>query len=279
MAMGSDGHRDLDAISIRQITARQRATWARGDFHVLALQVLAASDALVQAIDPHAGDRVLDVACGSGNAALVAARRYCEVTGIDYVPALLERATMRAAAEGTTIRFEVADAQALPFEDQSFDALTSVFGVMFAPSQPQAAAEMVRVCRPGGTIGLASWTPGGFAGRFFRAHAQHLPPPPGLADPTRWGTEAGLRELFGDRVAFRFETRDVFQYFRTIEHALDVFQRYFGPTNGAFEAVGEAGREALTRDLLAVLESVNVATDGTVVLKGEYLQATGIRVA
>ncbi len=158
--MESDGHLELDAISVRQITARQRATWARGDFHVLALQVLGASEALVQAMDPHAGDRVLDVACGSGNAALIAARRYCEVTGIDYVPALLERATVRAAAEGTTIRFEVADAQALPFEDQSFDALTSVFGVMFAPSQPQAAAEMVRVCRPGGTIGLASWRRG-----------------------------------------------------------------------------------------------------------------------
>lgn len=276
--MPTEGQLDLDAIAIRQITARQRATWARGDFHMLALQVLAASEALVQTMDPHAGQRVLDVACGSGNAALVSARRYCEVTGIDYVPALLERASVRAAAEGTTIRFEVADAQALPFEDQSFDALTSVFGVMFAPNQTRAAQEMVRVCRPGGTIGLACWTPGGFAGQFFRAHARHLPPPPpGLAEPTRWGTEAGLRELFGGEVAFRFETRDVYQYFRSLEHALEVFRLYFGPTNGAFEAVGEAGQEALSRDLREVLAGVNVASDGTVVLKGEYLQAIGVR--
>jgi len=276
--MPVDGRLDLDAIAIRQITARQRATWARGDFHVLAVQALAASEALVQAMDLHASDRVLDVACGSGNAALVAARRYCEVTGIDYVPALLERATLRASAEGTSIRFEVADAQALPFEDDSFDAVTSVFGVVFAPNQVRAAAEMVRVCRPGGTIGLAAGTPGGFSDQFFRAHAQHLPPPPpGLADPARWGTEAGITELFGGQVSFRFETRHLHQYFRSIDHALDVFRRYFGPTNAAFEAVGEGGRDALTRDLRAVLEGVNVATDGTVVLDGEYLQAVGVR--
>lgn len=265
-------------LDLTAITARQRSMWGRGDFNVLALTVLEASEALVQSVDPHAGHSVLDVACGSGNAALVAARRYCEVTGIDYVPAHIERAQLRAAAEGTDIRFQVADAQALPFEAARFDAVVSVFGVMFAPDQPKAARELVRVCRPRGAIGLACFTPEGFAGQWLGAHARHLPPPPpGLAQPVRWGTAAGIAELFGAEVEFRLEKRFVHQYFRSPEHAMDVHRRYFGPTHSAFEIVGEAGREALTRDLLAVLQHANVATDGTVILRSEYLEAIGTR--
>ena len=261
-----------DALDLEAITARQQSTWARGDFNVLALQVLPASEGLIRSVDPHAGQRVLDVACGSGNAALVAARRYCEVTGIDYVPALIERAKQRAAAEGTAIDFQVADAQALPFADATFDAVTSVFGVMFAPDQAKAASELVRVCKPARTIGLACWTPESLVGDFFRAHTKHVPPPTGLTPATRWGTVAGIEELLGDRVTYRFERRIVRQYFRDMAHAIHIFRTYFGPTNSAFEAVGEAGAVGLALDIATVFERYNRATDGTLIIEGEYLE-------
>lgn len=263
-------------IDFSAITARQQSMWARGDFNVIALGVLHVSEALIERVDPHAGQKVLDVACGSGNAALSAARRFCDVTGIDYVPALIDRARLRAAAEGTNIDFKVGDAQALPFEAASFDAVVSVFGVMFAPDQTKAAQELVRVCRPGGTIGLACWTPEGFAADLFRAQAKHTPPPPaGLAQPLRWGTEGGLAELFGNQVDFRFERRFANQYFRSLEHAVDMFRLHLGPTSEAFTLVGDAGREALARDIRTVMENANAAEDGTVVLRVEYLQAVG----
>lgn len=179
MNIGS-GLMDYDGI-----TRRQQATWAAGDFHELGRQTMDMSEALVRAADPHAGQRVLDVACGTGIAALIAARRYCEVTGIDYVPALIERAKIRAKAEGMDVDFRVEDAQVLPFPDTTFDVVLSSIGVMFAPDQEKAAGELLRVCRPGGTIGLASWMPDGFGGDFFAAHVRHVPPPPGIKPPVR----------------------------------------------------------------------------------------------
>jgi SAM-dependent methyltransferase len=267
----------IDRADLAALTARQQSMWARGDFNVIALGVVPASEALIASVDPHAGQAVLDVACGSGNAALAAARRYCEVVGLDYVPALLDRARQRAAAEGTTIRFEVGDAQALPFEPATFDVVLSVFGVMFAPDQAKAAQELVRVCRPGGRIGLACWTPDGFAADLFRAHAKHVPVPAGLAPPTRWGTAEGLAELFGDEVEVRTERRFADQYFRDLDHALDMFRLHLGPTSAAFAAVGEAGRDALARDVRAAMEGANIAKDGTVILRGAYLQVIGTK--
>lgn len=260
------------------ITERQQATWATGDFNELARQTMSASEDLCRALDPHAGERVLDVACGSGNAALAAARRYCQVSGIDYVPALIERAKTRAAAEGTSVDFRVADAQALPFENASFDVVMSVFGVMFAPDQEKAASELIRVCRRGGRIGLASWMPEGVGGDFFGAHARYVPPPPGLKPAVRWGTESGLAELLGSGTSsIKAERRTVFQYYRSIEHGLSVFRTYFGPTNRAFQMIDAASQERLQGDLEGVFARYNRATDGTVVLESRYLQALAVR--
>src|SRR5690554_614112 len=186
---------DKQRLDYQTITARQKEVWATGDFHEIARQNVIMGEALCAALDPHGGDRVLDIACGSGTAALIAARRYCEVSGIDYVPALIERAKRRAAAEGFNVDFRVADAQALPFPDASFDVALSVYGVQFAPDQERAASEMLRVCRLGGRIGLATPIQKGWSGDFFATNAKYMPPPPGVQPPLRWGTEAGLNEL------------------------------------------------------------------------------------
>ena len=188
------------APDLAAVKQRQQQAWASGDFHAVAARIVLVAEQLVDSADLHAGWRVLDVATGSGNAAIAAARLGCEVVGIDYVPALLERGRERAAAEGLDVTLLEGDAETLPFPDRSFDAVTSVFGAMFAPDHRQAASELVRVCRPGGTIALASWTPDGFIGELFRTVAGHVPPPAGVPSPMLWGTEAHLRELFGDAI-------------------------------------------------------------------------------
>jgi ubiquinone/menaquinone biosynthesis C-methylase UbiE len=272
--MATDSH----PVDYRVITERQQATWATGDFHEIGRQVVAVSEALCQAVDPHAGQRVLDVACGSGNAALAAARRYCDVSGIDYVPALVERAKMRASSEGVRIDFRVGDAQALPFTDASFEIVMSVFGVMFAPDQEKAASELLRVCRPSGRVGLCSWMPTDFGGEFFATHARYAPPPPGVKPPVRWGTDSGLTELFGAATSsIKSERRTVFQYYRSVDHAIDVFRTYFGPTNRAFQMVDAGGQASLRKDLEALFSRYNRATDGTLVLEASYLQTIATR--
>jgi SAM-dependent methyltransferase len=256
------------------ITAGQQKMWALGDFNVIARSIMGVADAVCEALDPRAGARVLDVACGSGNGALVAARRYCRVTGVDYVSALLERARQRAAAEGSEIDFREGDAQDLPFGDASFDAALSIFGVMFAPDQPRAARELLRVCRPGGRVALASWTPEGAVGDFFRAGARLVPPPPGLVPPVRWGTEAGLRELLGDRTRdLVIERRRVVEHFLSVEHAVDLFARYFGPTVSALSVLDPAGQRTLRDDTVAIFHRHNRAQDGTLMFDAEYLLA------
>lgn len=186
-----------EGIDYQAITARQQEIWETGDFHEIARQNVVMAEALCAEVDPRGGDRVLAVACGSGTAALVAARRYCEVAAIDYVPALIERAEERAVADGVEVDFRVADAQALPFADATFDVILSVYGVQFAPDQEQAASEMLRACRPGGKIGLATPISEGWSGDFFATNARYMPPPPGINSPLRWGTETGLKELLG----------------------------------------------------------------------------------
>jgi SAM-dependent methyltransferase len=256
------------------VTDGQRRTWATGDFSVIALAIVPVAEALVQSADPHAGQRVLDVACGNGNTALVLARRYCRVTGLDFVPALLERGRARARAEGTEIRFVEGDAQALPFADGEFDFVFSSFGVMFAPDQARAAAELCRVCRPGGTIALASWIPEGTVSEMFGAVGKNLPQTPGLAPPTRWGTESGLRELFAGRAkSFRCQRRTINEYFLSVNHAIEVFRADFGPIVCAYAALNADQQSELTRDLTRVFGHGNSATDGTLVLPLDYLEA------
>ncbi len=267
------------AVDFGALTARQQATWATGDFHHIGRQVQSVSEDLCTALNPRPGQRVLDVACGSGNGAMAAARRYCATTGLDFVPALIERGKVRAAAEGLTIDFRVGDAQALPFADGHFDVIMSVFGVMFAPDQEKAASELLRVCRPGGRIGIAAWTPEGFGGQFFRAHAKYLPPPPqGTTPAVRWGTDAGIRELLGRGAkSVRAELRTCVQHYQSIDHMLSLFREYFGPTRRAYETAGPAQAAHLTADLRAVLEPLNRATDGTVEIVGEYLAAVVVK--
>jgi SAM-dependent methyltransferase len=262
----SDESRSIDYGAI---TAVQQKTWATGDFHQIARQNVCMAESVCEVVDPHAGDSVLDVACGSGTAALVAARRYCNVTGLDYVPALIERARRRAAADGLDAEFVTGDAQALPFADASFDVVLSVYGVQFAPDQERAAAEMLRVCRPGGTIALASPVPEGWSGDFFAANARHGSPPAGLKPPSRWGTSDGVNELLGGgTVSVTSEKRTALQYYRSVDHAVEVFLTYFGP---AVRASGDNSRRALGDDLRAVFSRYNRATDDTAVIENTYL--------
>jgi ubiquinone/menaquinone biosynthesis C-methylase UbiE len=274
----TDTQKQDKPVDFRRITEAQRQMWASGDFSVIARQVVPVSEALVQAVDPHPGQRVLDLACGSGNVALAAARRYCDVTGVDFVPALVERAKERAAAQGTRIQFEAGDAQALRYTDASFDAVLSVFGVMFAPDQERAAREVLRVCRPGGRIGLANWMPAGWGGDLLATHARYATPPAGVVPAVRWGTEEGLAALLGGAVsALTTERRTVFQYFFSIDHGVTTFRACFGPTSRAFETLDRAGQEAFRNDLGELFKKYNRATDGTVALECEYLQVIARR--
>ncbi|MGE5274335.1 MAG: class I SAM-dependent methyltransferase [Verrucomicrobiota bacterium] len=236
------------------------------------------AERLVDAVDVLPDERVLDVACGSGNTALAAARCFARVTGLDFVPALLEHGRARAAAELLEAEFVQGDAQDLPFADGSFDVVLSTFGAMFAPDQERTAAELLRVTRPGGRIGMANWVPGDFVDEIFRTTTRHIPPPPGLTPPVAWGTEERLRELFGDEISELRITRQVStQRFRSIDHFLEFFRRWFGPTIAAFEQVGPKGEEALAADLKAVAAKYNRAGDRAAAIAAEYAQVIAIR--
>lgn len=265
------------SVDYADITKNQQTTWSTGDFNEVARQNVSMAEALCKAADPRPGQRVLDVACGSGSVALVAARRYCEVTGIDYVPELIERAELRASAAGLDADFRVGDAQNLPFPDDSFDVVCSVFGVQFAPDQQQAANELLRVCRSGGTIGLATPVPMGWTGDYFSVQSQYVPPPPGVKPASRWGTKEGLDELLGDGVrSMANESRTNLAYFRSVDHAVEVFSTYFGPTVKALEASDGNEREQLQEDIRSVFRRHNRATDGTAVIEAQYLQTIAI---
>jgi SAM-dependent methyltransferase len=221
---------------------------------------------------------VLDVATGSGNTALAAARRWCMVTGIDYVPALLQRGEARAAAEGLSVTFQEGDAEQLHYPDGSFDVVLSTFGAMFAPDQEQTARELLRVCRPGGKVGLANWTPESFLGAYVRTVSQHVPPPPGLKSPMLWGTEAHLRDLFGDGVSALDVTRRSFVFrYRSPEHWLEVFRTTFGLAMAAFQGFDASAQARLRDDLLAAVERMNRSGDATMVVPSEYLEVVATR--
>jgi len=268
------------APDLTLVKQRQQQMWASGDFHAIATMIQPVADVLCDAVDLQAGWRVVDVACGSGNAAIAAARCSCDAVGIDYVPALLERGRRRAEAEGLDVELLEGDAEAIPFPDGSFDAVLSVFGSMFAPNHPQAAAELTRVCRPGGRIGLATWTPEGFVGQMLKVVGGHVPPPKGVASPILWGSESYLRELFGDEVESLTARERTFTWrFRSPEGLVDYFRTYYGPTLKAFEALDDGGREALYADLVDLVRRHAGASAGPVAVPSTYLETVAVRTA
>jgi len=256
------------------IKTRQKAAWASGDYAVVGTTLQIVGETLCEAADLRAGERVLDVAAGNGNATLAAARRWCEVTSTDYVPALLERGRERAAAERLHgIEFRDADAEALPFDDGSFDVVLSTFGCMFAPNPPRVASELLRVCRAGGRIGMANWTPDGFIGQLFKTLGKHVPPPAGVTSPALWGSRAHITELFGDNaIEIATNVRQFNFRYRSPEHMLEVFRGYYGPVLKAFAALDVAGQQALAGDFLGLMHKMNRATDGGLVLPSDYLE-------
>lgn len=275
--MGSTETTTATTPDLRAIKGRQQLTWAAGDYARVGNVILISAELLCEAVDIRGGQRVLDVAAGSGNAALAAARRFARVTATDYVPALLDEARKRAAVEGLDLAFQEADAEALPFPDASFDVVLSTFGAMFAPDHEQVARELARVCRPGGKIGMVNWTPEGFLGDFFRTMGKHVPPPAGVRSPMLWGSEGHLRALFGDAVALT-TTRRMFVFRQASPRAwIDYFRTYYGPTLKAFAALDEAGQGRLIADLEETIARHNVADDGTMVVPAEYLEVVAVR--
>lgn len=264
------------AVPVPDFTAiktRQRAAWSSGDYAVVGTTLQIVGETLCEALDLRAGSRVLDVAAGNGNASLAAARRGCEVVSSDYVPELLARGRERADAERLPIHFQEADVEALPFTDGSFDAVLSTFGVMFAPDPRRSASEMLRVCRSGGRIGLANWTPAGFIGQVFKTIGQHLPPPPGIESPALWGTRARIDELFGTQAAhIAIESRHYTFRYRSPAHWLEVFRTWYGPVLKAFAALEPAAQARLEEDLIGTIARFNRDRDGSMVAPSEYLE-------
>ena len=260
-------------VDLAALKARQQGAWSSGDYAIVGTSLQIVGEELCEALDICAGQKVLDVAAGNGNVSLAAARRWCDVVATDYVPALLARAGERAAADRLDIAFREADAEALPFPDGSFDVVVSTFGVMFTPDQERAAAELLRVCRPGGRIGLANWTPDGFVGQIFKTIGKYLPPPAGARSPALWGTRARLAELFEPQATLiRAGQQSFVMRYRSPGHWLDIFRTYYGPVLKAFAALEPAGQSALEADLLALVGRLNRADDGTMAVPSEYLQ-------
>lgn len=257
----------LDAVK-----ARQQTTWSSGDYSVVGTTLQIVGELLCEALDLRAGQSVLDVAAGNGNASLAAARRWCDVVSTDFVLDLLRDGQARAQAEQVPICFQVADAEALPFDDSSFDAVMSTFGVMFTPVQERAARELLRVCRPGGKIGLANWTPTGFIGQLFQVVGRHVPPAPGLRSPSAWGTRERLTELFGSDAEIAVTPREFVFRYRSPQHWLEVFRTLYGPVHKAFAALEPEAQPALAADLLALAGRWQRSADATMVVPGDYLE-------
>ena len=259
---------DLTAVK-----TKQQAAWSSGDYAVVGTTLQIVGEDLCEAIDLRPGSKVLDIAAGNGNVTLAAARRWCDVTSTDYVPALLEKGRMRAGAEGLSVKFQVADAEQLPFDDASFDVVLSTFGGMFTPEHDRVAGEMLRVLRAGGRIGMANWTPEGFIGRLFRVIGAHLPPPAGVKSPALWGAESHIVALFGANAAQIRCERRIFNFrYRSAAHWVQVFRDFYGPTHKAFAALDANGQKALERDITALLGEMNTAGPSSLVVPGEYLE-------
>ncbi|HKQ26203.1 MAG TPA: class I SAM-dependent methyltransferase [Burkholderiales bacterium] len=260
----------MDFNAIKQ---RQQATWASGDFAIIGTTLQIVGEALAEAVDVRADEAVLDVAAGNGNATLAAARRFARVTSTDYVSHLLEKGAARARAEGLDVQFQVADAEALPFEDGSFDVALSTFGAMFTPEHHKAARELMRVVRSGGRIGMANWTPEGFIGQLFRVIGAYVPPPAGTKSPALWGSEPRIVELFGpEAIDIRCVRRNFNFRYRSAAHWIEVFRNFYGPTHKAYAALAPDRQAGLTEDITALLESLNVGGSSSLVVPAEYLE-------
>src|SRR5215216_3094693 len=265
------------APNLTAIKDRQQKTWTSGDYARIGNTLVLMGELLCEAGNVHACDKVLDVATGSGNTAISAARRFCDTTGIDYVPELIEHARKRAEVEGLEITFDVGDAEDLPYPDASFDVVLSTLGVMFAPDQEKVAEELLRVCRPE-KIGLASWTPDGFIGNMFSTQGKHVPPPPGIKPPPLWGTEERLRELLGEGVSsLEVRRRSYVWRYPSAGHFVEHFRSYYGPMLKAFESLDPDGQEALAKDLEVLLERWNTSDDATLVVPSDYLEVVAVR--
>ena len=259
---------DLNALK-----TRQQAAWASGDYAVIGTTLQIVGEQLAEACDLRWDESVLDVAAGNGNATLAAARRGCDVTSTDYVASLLEQGSERARAEGLNVLFQVADAEALPYEDGHFDAVVSTFGVMFAPDHQKAAAEMARVCRPGGRIGLANWTPASLVGRMFKVLAKQLTPPPGVQSPVLWGSEPHVRALFGSKAARVTIREKAFNFrYRSAAHFIETFRTWYGPVHKAFAALPEDRAAMLELELTQLLNELNKGGTRSLVVPSEYLE-------
>jgi ubiquinone/menaquinone biosynthesis C-methylase UbiE len=269
---------DNKTPDLAALKTKQHAAWSSGDYAIVGTTLQIVGEELCEVLDLRSGQKVLDVAAGNGNVSLAAARRWCEVVSTDYVPALLERGQLRAKAEGLPIEFKVADAEALPFADACFDAVVSTFGVMFTPNQDKAASELLRVCRSGGKIGLANWTPEGFIGQVFKTLGKYLPPPAGTKSPALWGTQQRIDEMFGTQAASIKAERCNFVFrYRSAEHFLEIFKSYYGPMLKAFAALDEANQQGLRGELLALIGRMNSAKDGTMTVPSEYLEIVIIK--
>ncbi|MGD9536769.1 MAG: class I SAM-dependent methyltransferase [Alphaproteobacteria bacterium] len=264
-------------IDLAVVKSRQQAAWGSGDYARIGTTLQIVGEMLCEAVDLRSSQRVLDVAAGNGNATLAAARRFAEVVSTDYVGALLERGRERAAADRLPVTFQEADAEALPFADGSFDVVLSTFGVMFTPNQQQAANELWRVCRAGGKIGMANWTPESFIGALFKTIGKYVPPAPGVKSPALWGSRAHLETLFGPKAAIRTESRNFVFRYKSPAHWVEIFRAYYGPVERAFAAIDPPVREALEADLYALLDELNVAKDGTLVIPSEYLEVVIVK--
>lgn len=266
------------ALDLAALKARQHGAWSAGDYAVIGSTLQIVGEKLCEALDLRAGQRVLDVAAGNGNVSLAAARRWCEVTSTDYVPALLAHGEARAAADGLTVRFQEADTEDLPFAEAGFDVVVSTFGVMFTPDHKKAAAEILRVCKPKGKIGLANWTPEGFIGQVFKTLGRYLPPPAGARSPALWGTRQWLAELFnGSAMSSKAERRYFTFRYRSPQHFVEVFKTYYGPILKAFAALDVAAQKNLNDDLLTLIAALNKADDGTMVVPSEYLEVVIVK--
>lgn len=263
---------------LNTIKQRQRQVWGAGDFNEIGTRLVLTGELLCEAIDLRAGQKVLDVASGTGNTALAAARRFCEVTSSDFVPALLDRGRIRAKAEGLPITFEVADAEQLPYADASFDVVVSTFGALFAPNQEQVARETLRVCRPGGKIGMANWTPDGFIGDMIRATGAYMAPPPGAQSPLLWGTAERLRELFGAGVSSLDINRRSSRFrYLSAEHHVSFMRTYFGPFKTVYAMLEPADQERLANDMLEICRRFNTSGDDTLAVPATYLEVVAVR--
>jgi ubiquinone/menaquinone biosynthesis C-methylase UbiE len=260
-------------IDLGAVKTRQQAAWSTGDYAVVGTTLQIVGESLCEALDLRSGSLVLDVAAGNGNATLAAARRFCDVTSTDYVASLLESGRKRALAEGHTIKFQEADAENLPFGDGAFDAVVSTFGVMFTPDQERAARELARVCRPGGQVGLANWTPESFVGQLFKVIGRYVPPAPGVQSPALWGTTARLEQLFAGSARTMHVEKRAFNFrYRSPMHLIEIFRTYYGPFNRAYGSLDADKQAAFTRDVLELVEHGNRARDRSLILPSEYLE-------